>query len=197
MSGFAEERRSGEWRLRIYYDENASSPRHDCDYDTLMVCWHPRYTLGDPSEGYLERVNKVAALKQNIEEWRDRDGLDGAAIEARLNDDYGTVLPLFLFDHGGISISTGRLCRWDSSFVGYFVHEDEGREEYLRAELKEYDDYLRGECFGVRVARIETCEMGHEYEIEEDSCWGFIGDDYEASGLMDYARDMGWLEVSE
>lgn len=43
-------------------------------------------------------------------------------------------------------------------------------EDYLRCEVDEYDQYLRGEVYGFVVE--------HEDTGEEDSCWGHYGLDY-------------------
>lgn len=93
------------------------------------------------------------------------------------------MLPLYLFDHGGITINTtGFSCSWDSGQVGYIyatpkdlVKEygkdtPENREKarnLLEAEVECYDLYLRGECYGFQL---------YEDGEEIDSCWGFLGD---------------------
>lgn len=63
-------------------------------------------------------------------------------------------------------------------------------ERGLEAEIKEYDQYLRGEVYGYVI-------KGHG---EEESCWGFIGDiDYvkreaiSAAARFRYAIDCGKL----
>lgn len=93
------------------------------------------------------------------------------------------LLPLYLYDHGGITMSTGSFgCCWDSGQVGWIYatadmirkeYGDAGKENYERArallesEVQTYDLYLTGQCYGYR------CLEGEE---EVDSCWGFLGD---------------------
>ena len=77
--------------------------------------------------------------------------------------------------------------RWDSSFVGFiFISKEKARkeygwklitkarreklEEYLRNEVKVYDQYLTGDVYGYRITDTETDE-------EVDSCWGYYGSD--------------------
>jgi len=172
------------------------------------------------------------------------------------------ILPLYLYDHGGITMSTGAFsCPWDSGQVGWiyapkktFIDETgyseaelfstdphrvpvigehvkiEGRDDWgevtenvialdgspgyminfdynkvLRArkpenlvivlqheitevmsnravsmlvgEVKTYDLYIRGECYGYSLSKLNTCEYcGAVDEEEIDSCWGFLTD---------------------
>jgi hypothetical protein len=78
-------------------------------------------------------------------------------------------LPLFLYDHSGITMSTGGFsCPWDSGQVGFiYVSREEVCEEYrwkvitkkredmiveiLRGEVKVYDQYLTGDVYGYKV----------------------------------------------
>lgn len=93
------------------------------------------------------------------------------------------ILPLYLYDHGGITISTGSFgCPWDSGQIGWiYATADIVRSEYgdtskknretaralLESEVQTYDLYLTGQCYGYRCL---------EDEDEGDSCWGFLGD---------------------
>lgn len=93
------------------------------------------------------------------------------------------LLPLYLYDHGGITMSISPFsCPWDSGQVGWIyctsdairknfgcLSEEnvEKAEELLETEVKTYDHYLRGDCYGFRL---------YEDGEEADSCWGFLGD---------------------
>lgn len=105
------------YRCRIEVDGDASSPREDDNVGT-MVCWHRRHHLGDeqpagsPDEylnGLLDkcvRANYSKALKQ-------------ANASKLLNANYAR-LPLYLYDHSGITMNTtGFSCPWDSGQVGF------------------------------------------------------------------------------
>jgi len=151
-------------RVTIYYDlDNYSDPR---EWDNLgtMVCWHGRYDLGDeqpkisPSE-YLEDLPE------------------------------GTVtLPLYLYDHGSITMNTsGFSCPWDSRQVGfiYATPEDIAKGgadpeltlEILKGEVETYDQYLRGDIYGYVVEKGEACDHGDTHWERMDSCWGYFGDE--------------------
>lgn len=98
------------------------------------------------------------------------------------------ILPLYLYDHSGLSMSTGPFvgravhAEWDSGQVGYIYadHDDilnsfgqvtpetvKQAKECLEGEVEAYDAYLRGDCWGYRTFM---------YGQEMDSCWGFLGD---------------------
>lgn len=93
------------------------------------------------------------------------------------------ILPLYLYDHSGITMNTaGFSCPWDSGQVGWIYADKEAiRKEYgevtpeslekaeklLEGEVKDYDYYLTGQCYGFQLFK------GDE---EIDSCWGFLGD---------------------
>ena len=78
--------------------------------------------------------------------------------------------------------TTGFSCPWDSGQGGwiYASYDDVIKEfsntspasiekalRFIRAEIEEYDHYLRGDCYGFRL---------YENGKEVDSCYGFIGD---------------------
>ena len=197
--------------IEFAQDENPESPR---EWDNLgtMVCWHKRYKLGDaqpkePPEEWLESLAKEIDGSGRLEYWEGKclDAGLGASAD-RADEQYKKaveqilereviMLPLFLYDHSGITMSTRPFsCPWDSGQVGYiFVTIASAREEFswkrmspkrrarveemLTAEVKEYDKYLRGEVFGFTV-QDENGDV-------VDSCWGF----YELTAVQEAAID--------
>jgi len=119
------------------YDWSHHNPRENQDNLGTMVCFHRRYLLGD---------------KHNLSAQE--------AIKRSESPDY-LSLPLYLYDHSGLSMSTTEFsCPWDSGQVGFIlVHKKKIREEFcvgrvtaklrkqvyriLEAEVKEYDTYLQ------------------------------------------------------
>ena len=141
-----------------------------------------------------------------IEEGGMLDHLDRIELENLLaaSDDV-LVRPLYLYDHSGITISTGSFmgralhAEWDSGQVGY-VHMDKKTaiyelldlsgdkpkaltdetwkaraEEYIEIEVADYDNYLTGEVYGYRT---------FESREELDACWGFNPGDVSIEQLM-------------
>jgi hypothetical protein len=175
--------------VRIVYDEDAPNPRKDYDGNlATLVCWHPDYVLGDEQivdaggRGAVENASAISGSRIRSMEhlWRYLTLMRKAVM----------VLPLSLYDHSGITMYVGGKhdypfdsAGWDTTFVGFAYtthervtelcgeeekyHSEEWIEEQVRAEIKQYDSYLRGECYGFIVAD------GTE---DEESCWGFLGD---------------------
>ena len=214
-------------RVTVEQDDCDCNPR---GWDNLgtMVCWHRRYDLGDEQrrDTVFEWLEELAmsldpTLEGRIYHWEYGNGWQHLAltrddpevessrrikaiVEQVIDEHIPVMLPLYLYDHSGISMSTrsfvGRAphAGWDSGQVGWIyctkeaIRENFMRQrvtqklidratEVLRSEVKEYDHYLTGNVWGYRVEVIhkETCDScGHIAEVEdfEDSCWGYLGD---------------------
>lgn len=170
------------YRVDIYPDHDPVDSPRDWDNVGTMLCAHGRYELGDEqlaADDFSGWQSVVQHLKR-----------DRAAV---------IVLPLYLYDHSGISISTGDFTDpWDSGQVGYIYADRDAilealggkkitaaklkrAEQILRNEVATYDQYLTGDVYGYTV----TDPHGHDL----DSCWGFYGMKYakeEANAAVDY-----------
>jgi hypothetical protein len=159
------------FELEVVQDTDPESPR---TWDNLgtMVCFHKRYDLGDKTDYRTEDYDSWEELKEGIIK----------------NEGEVVILPLYLYDHSGITISTSSFdCRWDSGQVGFiFVSKykikkegiDETKvEEYLKGEVETYDQYLTGDVWGYNVYEVSTCNKGHEHKELVESCYGFYGHD--------------------
>jgi hypothetical protein len=156
-----------------------------------MVCFHGRYDLGD---------------KHNYKSG-DYNGWDEMEKSIIKNENVGVILPLYLYDHSGITISTSPFsCNWDSGKIGFiFISKEKMLKEYggkivtqtlkdkvegyLKSEIEIYDQYLTGDVYGYRVSEVTTCSEGHEHETEIDSCWGYYGQEecmLEGVGIVEY-----------
>lgn len=120
----------------------------------------------------------------------------------QLLEPYLEWLPLWLYDHSGITMSCGARTypyndAWDSGCVGWIImtketalkerigccDESNWREKAIadmEAEVALYDQYLTGEVYGFTLYREEDGEWA-----ERDSCWGFYGDDVMENGIAD------------
>jgi hypothetical protein len=119
-------------------------------------------------------------------------------------EDVAVILPLYLYDHSGITMNTtGFSCGWDSGQVGFiYVSRETLRKEYsvkrisnkivekatklLIGEVETYDQFLKGDVYGFKVFKVETCDKGCEHEEEIGSCWGFYGDNFIENGLIEH-----------
>ena len=151
--------------LEIDQDDYNESPR---EWDNLgvMVCWHRSYKLGDEQP------------KCKPSEWQIPKG--------------SVKLPLYLYDHSGITMNTtGFSCPWDSGQVGFiFASPQSIRKEYgvkriskklrekvamlLKAEVETYDQYLTGDVYYGHFTNEDT----------DESCCGFYGDNHWDSDLI-------------
>ena len=146
--------------IKIIYDTYPPNPVEEYDSFGKMVCFHKRYSLGH---------------KHN-------HSVEGFQAFLKVNEKNIVVLPLYLYDHSGITMKTTPFsCGWDSGQVGYiYVTREQILKEYgvkkvtskirekveklLIAEVDTYDKYLTGEVFGFIIEK--------NGEVE-DSCYGF------------------------
>jgi hypothetical protein len=160
------------YELKIERDEDPMNPRTEWDNLGTMVCFHNRYDLGDKTDYRTEDYNSWDELKQGILE----------------NEGEVVILPLYLYDHSGITISTSSFsCRWDSGQIGFiFVSKHtikkEGIDEtkvieYLKGEVETYDKYLTGENYRYTIYEIETCSLGHEHKNVVECCGSYLSEE--------------------
>jgi len=205
-------------RIRVEADDFPKSPR---EWDNLgvMACWHSRYILGDeqPGEDSLEYMLKLVeeyeqGLLDKIDATIDKR-FSYATVESRAEahryykervkaafDRHFISLPLYLYDHSGITMSTRPFsCPWDSGQVGLiYISKPEVRKTYgfqrlttqrivwiqslLAAEVEVYDQYLRGDICGFI---LESRDAFGNWS-EDDACWGFFGSDLTKNGILDH-----------
>lgn len=150
--------------IKIDYDETAIDPRSK-DFEGLsrMICFHKKYKLGDQDHGLKSSdFNSWDELKEYIHQ----------------HNDIAEILPLYLYDHSGITISTTPFsCRWDSGQVGYiFVTKEqcvkykiEDPQSFLTDQVKIYDYYLTGETYYWLVM--------DKNNIQFESCGSYYGNE--------------------
>jgi hypothetical protein len=160
--------------IKVIHDENPWHPREDCDNMGTMVCFHGRYSIGDKDTGFT----------------------DPEDLNTFLKDTDCVYLPIYMYEHGGITISTGPFsCQWDSGQLGYIYATTERIKEWmiikgklsvkdkanalksLESEVNTMDQFVTGEVYGYDIPGID-----------EGSCWGFFGSDHKESGLLDEAE---------
>ena len=180
MNEAIHEEQAGRLTIRILPDDDPMNPRTEFDNLGTMVCFHKRYNLGDNEHGL-----------------RSCDFTGWDALEEYLEDelDAVVVMPIYMYDHSGITIRTSEFsCPWDSGQIGFIYVERatvlkeysrkrlrqkmlEQTREILRAEVRVYDAYLSGNACGWIV---EDAEGEHL-----DSCWGY----YEMDDALECARE--------
>jgi hypothetical protein len=180
-----ETKRIGKYEIEIIPDSDPESPR---TWDNLgtIVCKHRRYNLGDKHDYDLSKCKSWFDVQKEL--------------------DYPPIiLNIYLYDHGGITMSTKPFsCPWDSGQVGFIFATKEdlirsyGRADeetikraksVLEGEVEIYDQYLRGDVYGYRISEVSTCDNGHEHIEEVESSWGYYGEGdcmKEAESVVNY-----------
>jgi hypothetical protein len=223
-----------EQRVRIVTDSDYENPRDWECHAGRMICWHPRYNLGDDHEyGDPAKFQRELACEADDDLEEKLDRLDNDVWEALYNrayengcDDYDSraeyanrfvrpridklidaamegcvILPLYLMDHSGITMSVGPFaCGWDSGQVGWIICDKETidrdfngdrdlAEKCLLAEVMTYDQYLTGDVYGFIVEERDEDDEGEEAWEHVDSCWGFYGPDVRENGMAGHLSD--------
>jgi hypothetical protein len=152
----------------ISVDNDPESPRSGDNFGT-MICLHKRYILGDEYDEnmYKNNFNSWDELKNKIEE----------------NEDVAVILPLYLYDHSGITMQTHPFDDiWDSGQVGFiFVSKDKVRKEFsvsditdeliekiktiLEGEVEVYNEYLTGNVYSLVKETFDKDKRQIDYDI--------------------------------
>jgi len=211
-----------EFRLTTNYDEFSWSPREgDCNFGKL-VCHTRNYDLSDVeinsgSDVWREMLRDIdpkhrgAMLDGELCSDFDDSKENRNAILIRMNKHF-LILPVYMYDHGGIDLSTsGFSCRWDSRQIGFiYISRKAVRENYgvrainaqlrdkvlgfLTQEVKTYSQYINNEAYAWTMEAKVTGEWEHEdssgshyseAEAEEDGLSSF---DYQCKAFVKRAK---------
>jgi len=193
------------YALMVQPDDILISPREVDEPFGTMVCFHPRYALGD-KHGYEDKdaflkdlyLNVVGHTEQGEEKYetlcdrmeRQFGSNYGAMLRAidhslleEIQKDY-IVMPLYLLDHSGLAMkATSFNDPWDSGQVGWiYVSKADALKEFDTAEMtedvcKRAEDLMRSEVDVYDCYLRGECYGFELYKNGEltDSCWGFLG----------------------
>lgn len=175
--------------IEIEQDMSPSNPCEEFDQLGTMVCSHSRYNLGHEQvtggmSGWYDYLASNHDLVHESDWYPEEHGkVEYEDYAAKWVEQNLIVLPLYLYDHSGITIRTAAFsCPWDSGQVGFvYVHKDKVKTEYswkrltkarvekvegyLKAEVGVYDHYLTGSVYGYSIEGPKC----------DDSCWGYYG----------------------
>ena len=182
----------GDYVITVAQDTFVESPR-EWDNMGTMVCWHRNYNLGD-----VDGAKEYGEFGSQSNFWIELAGIEDEGQELDMDKvmelayKRNIILPLYLYDHSGITMNTtGFSCGWDSGCVGFiYVSLEQVRKEYsakrvskklrariekyLTGEVETYDSYLTGDVRGFSIVRND--DDGDEIDV--NSCWGYFGDDF-------------------
>lgn len=173
--------------IKIVSDFNPDNPRNWDNLGTIICVNHRRYSLGDEQTDYIpERLE---------------------------NERLAVLLPIYMYEHSGIALSTGNQYPFndlfDSGCIGViFVNRETVLKEYgwkkitperkaklvkyLQSEIEVYSSYLNGDVYGYQIENEEGEEL--------DSCYGFYGWDdvmQEAKSQVDWYANEAQKEQDE
>jgi len=167
------------FKVIITQDEFESSPRECLDEGTKMIVFHDAI-----------RGDKNIYSHKDYDSWSE---MEKAIIN---NDNPAVILPIYLYEHSGLSISTTPFsCSWDSGQIGFILMDKkmaaaemnkkivtakvrENAIKILIDEVKLYDQYLNNDVYYFSVKDLKTKD-------EVNSCGGFYGDT-DDNGIYDY-----------
>jgi len=198
------------YRVKVIYDDLSENPRDDSDcWVGTLLTWHRRYDwsdecndkVGAPFDTMLRLIqNKDTEFDPDDEKWLDGQGNALRQEVQRLMEKYYVVVPVFLYDHGGVSLSTMPFsCPWDSGQLGFiFADKDHRMLEHkvtewtddlqqktvglLESEISILDQYVQGEVYGLICEKLIGPDEQLDWE-QQDSCFGFYGDDPKSNGM--------------
>lgn len=154
--------------LRVYIDDDAGDPREWTETISNILIKHPNYTLGDD-------INIDTTPYRSWDELYEK-------ITSR--DDVIEATPIYLYEHGGLTISTSPYnCIWDSGQAGIvWITTDDVKRYYgevteetiqqaieeMEREIELYDCYIRGDVY-----RYTLTDSQGEYIEGTGSIYGY------------------------
>lgn len=181
------------YTIKIETEIDPCNPREEFDNLGILVGFHKRYSVSDDKP-----LSDGTKLKSE-----DFNGWD--AMIAHVDKVEGGIisLPVYMYDHSGITINTTgfNYCdsqQWDWGQIGFiYISKKRAREEYswkvlnkariqklyeyLRSEIETYDAYITGAVYYYQIVLPDG--------TEDDSCGGYYGSDHNTSGLLEAARN--------
>ncbi len=196
-------------------------------YDTYTKEWYEEETF---CGGFEEQKEEIMDCLIDI-----LPNHDLLALAGKEN----IVLPLFLYDHSGLSISASSFvgrevhAEWDSGQVGWiYATAGEVKETYgsvstenmekakqcLLSEVKTYDAFLSGQCYGFRLYKDgEEIQAGSGYfgflsDIVKELAADFLPESHQdmvenlkempdtktyVLGYEDFVQELGCAELAE
>jgi hypothetical protein len=205
------------YRVKVVYDEDSVNPRDDSDcWVGTLLTWHRKYDWSDecderssdPFDTMIRLVQKRDRFfNADDEKW---DCFVGDALRhevQRLMEKYYVTVPVFMYEHSGVSLSTAPFsCIWDSGQIGFIFADKLDRmlentaTEWtddlqkktiglLESEINILDQYVSGQVYGFiceETEEEEPDERDWDYSAE---CYGFYGDDPKSNGMEGHLPD--------
>ena len=190
----------GPYALMVQPDDILISPREVDEHFGTMVCFHPRYALGD-NHNYMDKddflremyLNTVGNDERGMERYENMVNMVWSRKMTGPNPDERAVdntmlnviskkyimLPLYLLDHSGLAMKTTSFHDpWDSGQIGwiYVSKEDAlkefGGEKMTGAIKKKAEDLMRSEVAASAVSAMDlSCIKTANWRIAAGALW--------------------------
>ncbi|MDY6957523.1 MAG: hypothetical protein SVK08_00065 [Halobacteriota archaeon] len=183
MDPFHEEEYRG-YKIQIFQDTDVFESPREWSNLGVMCCSHKRYSV--PNEGDIDfgQFNSWEQVEAHVMD----------------NDDAVIVVPVYMYEHSGIALSTTPFsCRWDSGQLGiiYTRRNDilntfrdwkklsqkrlNKARDILVNEVETFEKYMNGDIYGFVIKDKEGTEV--------DSVWGYY-DDNKYSHMISEAKSI-------
>jgi hypothetical protein len=158
----------GNYKFIVERDEFMESPREWENLST-MLSWSRSYNSPDKND------------------FRNPDDFMEWFLEEHAGDPDHVLLPLFMYEHSGVSFSTGDFGdKWDSGQIGWvyatgesvrnWISTKEKAIKVLEKEVKEYSQWANGEALSWSILENNGCEhCGKDDWNIVESCAGYLG----------------------
>jgi hypothetical protein len=197
-------------RLKICIDDCPDNPRDSESFENLgtIAILNRRSGLGDNqydnlTQFYVELLNDYIpgdfdGDTEDYVEYLCKDSKTTKEANKAVIEEikkFYVILPVFVLDHSGISISTRDFNdSWDSYIAGFIYVDNykvmevndillfdgntvEDTERILNAEIEIYNNYVQGNVFGFILEEKATCQCCKHTEYNHiNSCWRFYGE---------------------
>ena len=169
------------FRIKVGREDGDFHDPRDWDNLGKMVCFHRNYSLADNH-----------SLSSNMFcSWDEMENYLTKEYKAEV------ILPLYLYDHSGITMNTtGFDCRWDSGQVGFIYAT---REDILNEYGgKKITKTLREKVEEVLLSEVEVNDQyitGDVYYFEEEQCKVVVKvpkDEFDAGNYANAEEECEW-----
>lgn len=142
------DKKGNKYTLRVEQEEYAESPR-EWDNVAKMICWHRHYNLGD-KHNYDDSFEFLIGVAKEIGIFTDDMwDMDQVELEKKICEtNMVVIVPLNLYDHSGITISTSTRYPyndyWDAGCVGFaYITKEKAMKELRAYEVDENGNRIK------------------------------------------------------
>lgn len=157
IDGIMTQVEDGRW-LSVIHDEIGDNPLKNLDIRFLSTS--KKYFTDEQYKSIEDKEGEIFYIPDDFADCDD--------IEDFLTKNDYLYIKVWCYDHGGLSLSRGCFCQWDSYPFGFlYLHKSQVRqifgvknltkkvlaqaEAYFESVLKDFDYYVKGEQYNVQI----------------------------------------------